>query len=222
MTDLRLDFSELTENPTARLPICLVLDVSASMYGDKIDELNRAVRRFFDEVRADEFTLDAADISIVTFGRKVQQVMDFASVDRQSVPLLTPEGTTPMGQAVNLALDVLEGRKKMYQSVGVDYFQPWMVLMSDGAPTDSIDHATHRCCALESQKKLSVFSVGIGHQASLQSLSQFTNRSAFKLKGLNFTEFFEWLSQSMSATSRSIPGDEMDVMPQDLSKWAEL
>lgn len=164
MTDLRLDFNELTENPTARLPVCVVLDVSYSMHGEKIQELNQAIQQFFQQVREDDFTLDSADISVVTFGQSVEQVVDFASVDRQVVPSLVPSGATPMGEAVDYALDLLEARKKMYQSVGVDYFQPWLVLMSDGQPTDSIMRATQRCRVLESQKKLSIFSVGIGNE----------------------------------------------------------
>ena len=39
-----------------------------------------------------------------------------------------------MGEAVNLGLDLLEKRKNDYKSKGVGYYQPWLVLMTDGAP----------------------------------------------------------------------------------------
>ena len=38
---------DLVENPTARVPICLVLDVSGSMDGEPIRELNEGVELFF-------------------------------------------------------------------------------------------------------------------------------------------------------------------------------
>ena len=35
---------DLVNNPTARVPVCLCLDISGSMDGDPIDELNKGVR----------------------------------------------------------------------------------------------------------------------------------------------------------------------------------
>ena len=77
---------DLVENPTARVPICLVLDVSASMDGQPIRELNDGVRLFFDAIRADDVAQYAAEICIVTFGDTVTKKLDFMSVDRQEVP----------------------------------------------------------------------------------------------------------------------------------------
>ena len=39
-----------------------------------------------------------------------------------------------MEEAVMQALKLLETRKKEYVDAGVDYYQPWMVIMSDGQP----------------------------------------------------------------------------------------
>lgn len=65
--DLVLRKSDLVQNPTARVPICLVLDRSPSMSGDldygsaveqtnprPIDELNDGVRRFINALKEDE------------------------------------------------------------------------------------------------------------------------------------------------------------------------
>ena len=37
-----------------------------------------------------------------------------------------------MGEGVDLALNLLEQRKAAYKATGVDYYQPILVLMSDG------------------------------------------------------------------------------------------
>ena len=42
---------ELVENPTARVPVCLVLDVSGSMAGAPIQELQEGVKVFSDRTR---------------------------------------------------------------------------------------------------------------------------------------------------------------------------
>lgn len=52
--ELFLRQEELVENPTARLPVCLVLDTSASMTGAPINELQEGVNTFFTELLGDE------------------------------------------------------------------------------------------------------------------------------------------------------------------------
>ncbi|GAB4200655.1 MAG: hypothetical protein OHK0013_11900 [Sandaracinaceae bacterium] len=134
MTDLSFHDSDLVSNPTPRVPVCLCLDVSGSMLGAPIEELARGVQLFFDAVRADEVARSSVEVSVVTFG-PTRLALDFAPIEKQTVPPLVAAGDTPMGNAVLLALDTLERRKTEYRAAGVDYFQPWLVLMTDGQPT---------------------------------------------------------------------------------------
>ena len=128
--NLLVRLEDLVNNPTARVPVCLCLDTSGSMDGDPIDELNGGVRLFYEAIREDETAMYSAEISIVTFGGDAQCIADFASLEIQpDAPLLTANGMTPMGEAVNIGLDLLERRKNEYKERGVDYYQPWLVLM---------------------------------------------------------------------------------------------
>lgn len=142
------------------------------------------------------------------------------------MPTLSAGGMTPMGEAINLGLDLLEHRKEQFRSVGVDYFQPWFVLMSDGAPNgaaDQLARAKQRMDSLARDKKLSVFPIGIGAHADMKALAEFSPmRSPLKLKGLKFREFFEWLSQSVSTTSQSIAGESISLDFEGIKGWAEL
>ena len=47
-------------------------------------------------------------------------------------------------------------------------------------------------------------------------------RSPMKLQGLKFKEFFEWLSQSVSVVSQSIPGEKIELDIEGLKGWADL
>jgi len=221
--DLNISFSDLTENPTARVPICLVLDTSGSMDGEPISELNEAIAMFFSAINSDEMAHDAADISIVTFGGKVAQTVEFGSIDRQSPPMLIASGSTPMGQAVETALFLLEERKQQYKATGVDYYQPWIVLMTDGTPTDSITNAVSSCVNLELNKKLVMFPIAIGNDADMTTLAKFSSlRPPLKLKGLRFKELFTWLAKSVSATSQSTPGDRVQLDVEGIKSWASI
>jgi uncharacterized protein YegL len=214
---------ELVDNPTARVPICLVLDVSGSMSGAPIDELQDGVSLFFEAIRSDDIAQYSAEIAIVTFGGVVTRKLDFFSIQRQEVPDLYADGGTPMGEAVSTALDMLEARKMEYQNAGIDYYQPWMVLMTDGMPTDNIQEALRRTQDLTISKKLVVFPIAIGDGADVAELSKFApGRGALKLKGLNFKEFFVWLSQSVSRVSQSAPGEEIKLDTSTIDKWATI
>jgi uncharacterized protein YegL len=203
---------DLITNPTTRLPVCLCLDTSGSMAGQSISELNKGIQYFFDAIQDDEVAKYSVELSIVAFDSNATKLLDFANIDRQSVPILTANGSTSMGKGVELALNLLEERKKEYSSKGVDYYQPWLVLMTDGEPTDDTSNAANRVQTLASNKKLTVFAVAIGNQANKKVLSQFsTLKDNMVLKVTSaeyFREFFEWLSQSASVASQSVPGDK--------------
>ena len=214
---------DLVENPTARVPICLVLDVSGSMSGAPIDELNKGVRLFFEAIKADEVAQYAAEICIVTFGSSVEKMLDFMSVERQVVPTLDTSGSTPMGAGVTMGLDLLEARKEDYKRAGVDYYQPWMVVMTDGEPTDDISGAAGRIASLVAAKKLTVFPIAIGDSANLATLGKLSpTRPPLRLQGLNFKEFFTWLSRSVSRVSQSMPGESVELDVAGIQAWGKV
>lgn len=215
MRDLFED--DFLDNPTQRIPICLCLDTSGSMKGAPIEELNKGVKLFYDSLKEDEVAAYSAEICIVTFGNKeepwVRCVSDFSDLLKQgSVPPLSAGGQTPMGDAVNLALDLLEKRKEQYKKGGIDYYQPWLVIMTDGCPggdktPDSLSKAQERATMLVNEKKLVVMPVWIGKESlidGIETLQKFSPKNGVKrLAGLNFKAFFKWLSSSVSGISQS-------------------
>ena len=228
MDNLVLRNEDLVNNPTARVPVCLCLDVSGSMQGEPIQELNEGVRLFYDAIKEDETALHSAEICIVTFGGEgAKKVCDFASVEIQpDAPTLYPNGGTPMGEAVNLALDLLEERKQEYRDAGVDYYQPWLVLMTDGCSNGSqsmLESSISRTVSMIENRKLTIFAIGIGSGADMNTLNRYSpKRQALRLQGLKFSEFFDWLSKSVSRTSQSIPGEAVKLDLEGIQGWGEL
>ena len=219
--DFILSQEELFENPDPRLPVCLVLDVSGSMNGAPIAELQRGVDTFFEAILSDEVARGSAEMAIVTFGGEVAAPLDFRGIEHQRIPLFEAGGMTPMGEAVETALDMLDARKAEYRNAGVDYYQPWMVLMTDGIPTDSINDASRRIGELAENRKLTVFPIAIG-DADTEVLSRLGGgRKPLRLQGLKFSEFFAWLSRSVARVSQSIPGESVQL-PEGLESWAAL
>ena len=151
---LNIGTDDLVENPTPRVPVTLCLDTSGSMMGDKIRELVEGVNLFYDAIDEDDDAHDAAEVSIVEFNSSVSLIQDFASIERLNpIDAINATGGTALGEGVNLALDTLERRKTVYSGAGVLYYQPWLVLMTDGQPNGSsaeLERAVHRVTELVS------------------------------------------------------------------------
>ena len=221
---IEINIEDLVNNPTTRVPVALVLDTSGSMAGGPIEELNDGYRLFLQELEKDEVARFSAEICVITFGGSVKVYQDFTTVDYTNKNIyFTASGETPMGQAVLKAIELLERRKTLYKETGIDYHQPWMVLMTDGIPTDDIEPAVVKIQNMLENKKLVVFPIAIGQSADIKILSKFTthNRPPLRLKGLNFRQFFQWLSKSVSSVSRSSPVEKIKL-PSDISGWAEI
>jgi uncharacterized protein YegL len=201
--ELSLNNNDLIDNPSTRCACMLVLDTSGSMAGSPIQELNAGLQSFIQQVQDDDIASYAVDLGVITAGSPVREVMPFTTVSsiQQAAPL-SAAGVTPLGEAVSLALRRLEERKSQYKRTGVAYYQPWLVIISDGAPTDAWQAAAQSASALSQQRKLVVLPVGVTG-ADLGVLGQFSSKPAMPLAGLKFREFFLWLSASMSRVSAS-------------------
>ena len=208
--------SEFVENPEPRCPVVLILDTSSSMQGKPIQELTEAVSIFKQEVSADAQAALRVEVAIVTFGGKVKMLQDFVTITDFVPPALSTAGDTPLGEAIELALDRLDERKLNYKKNGIYYYRPWVWLLTDGEPTDGErwKKAAIRVQNGEISKSFSFFAVGV-ERANMEVLKQISppTRPPLALNGLSFKEMFLWLSASMKRASTNKPGDQIALPP---------
>ena len=206
----------LADNPATRCPVALLLDTSSSMSGSPIDELNRGLELFVQSLQADDVARYAVELTCVTFGDPPSLVLPFTNVaDIAAAPRLSASGCTGMGAAIERGLSLLETRKAELRKAGVPYYQPWVVLMTDGAPTDSVVAAAARVRRLCAERKLAFFGIGVGNGADMNTLATICppDRPPRRLAGLEFNKFFAWLSASVATVSRSSPGQAVNLPP---------
>ena len=211
MEQLPFGTNEFADNPEPRVPCVLVLDVSGSMQGEPIRQLNEGLIVYKDSLSADPLARKRVEVAIVTFGSEVKSVCDFVTADNYNPPTLEPSGYTPMGQAVTLAMEMVENRKTQYKSNGIAYYRPWLFLITDGGPNDpGWEAAAAKAVEGDKAKKFAFFGVGTDG-ADFGNLQKFCVREPLKLKGLEFKKLFQWLSSSQQSVSRSTPGDEVPL-----------
>lgn len=212
MTELTAEGLDFAVNQEPRCPCVLVLDVSGSMSGEPIRALNEGLATLQATLREDPIARSRVELAIVTFG-PVRIAQDFVVADEFVAQQLHVDGSTPMGEALIAALDLVETRKQAYRDNDVNYYRPWVWLMTDGAPTDKIDAAQERAADAERQGRASIYGIGVGDDADMTTLARLSpGRPPLRLKGLAFQEMFRWLSKSQSQRSRSSNTSEVDVL----------
>ena len=136
--------------------------------------------------------------------------------------MLTAQGLTHMGGAINTALDLIQVRKRQYKANGITYYRPWVFMITDGEPQGEPDEVVARAAQRirddETNKRVAFFAVGV-EGANLERLRTIAARQPVRLKGLNFRELFVWLSSSMQAVAQSRPDEQVPLAP---AGWASL
>lgn len=179
----------------------LLLDTSGSMAGDPIEKLNEGVRLFKKQIVEDKTfgstTSKCIDVAIVTFGSPVQILQKFEPVTKMITTSFEANGSTPLGEALDIALSMIEWQKKRYNEAGVPYYRPWIFSITDGAPDkdNELYSATQKLKFMEANKKVLSYCVGV------RGFDRETMKSIFskvyELKDINFPKLFEFLANSL-------------------------
>lgn len=204
---------------------CLFLvDTSGSMSGKPIEELSAGLNQFKSDVCEDKTTRDILDVAIVGFNSNVDVIQDFVPVEHMQTIELTAQGGTTMTPSIQTALDMVRERSRFYRRAGSEPYKPWIFLISDGAPQDSIDQIAEVVHEQEECGKVKFFSLGVGEYDS-KVLHQLSGNKVMRLKGQSFSGFFDWVNKSMRSVSQSSPGERPvgvplpDGVDKDTNDW---
>tara|TARA_B110000503_G_C7007184_1_gene354108 strand:- start:135 stop:788 length:654 start_codon:yes stop_codon:yes gene_type:complete len=210
---------ELMNNQEQRLPCILILDTSSSMSGNPINELQSGLDFFAKDVKSDDDASQKVQIMVIKCGGEAEIISDWIDAESFESPDLHANGMTPMGAAVDLAVEEIEKRKKEYRDNGVSYLKPWIFIISDGAPNDNWESSASNLKQLEKDGKFTVFTIAV-EDADQEILSKFSIREPQKLQGIEFNKLFEWISASVRIGSQKVSDSDKTTLPP--IDWASV
>ena len=157
---------------------------------------------------------------IKAFGKdEVKVTADWTDAMNFTAPTMEAGGLTPLGKAMELALQKIEEQKCLYDNCGITSKRPWIFLISDGEPTDyGWEESAEICRYAQKNKKVVIHAIGT-QGANLEKLAKFSLLPPKRLTGLKFTEFFLWLSRSVSCISKAAPNANNYL--DDINDWNE-
>jgi len=225
LVDPALDEVMATSASTATFPVAnpdkpqaacvLLLDLSRSMRGAPLRALNDGLRAYREYLASDPDAKLIVETCVVTFSDEAKVLHPFSSVDDLPELELKAGGWTSMGAAIDLGIQQIEERKAYYREEGVDYYRPFLVLLTDGAPTDLKGEARFAACAAKLQQGARdrkfiplLFGTGNANFGKLKALGG-PGAVVAGIDGARFADFFTWLSKSVSGLKDSKPGDKV-------------
>ncbi len=204
-------------------PCVLIVDSSWSMTTDnRIDHLNRALKEFKQFLQESELVRHRSKILVIRCGGSAEKIGEWVDGADFNVPMLTPSGETPLGAAVRLGLSEIENLKRTFKAERRPYTRPVMVVMSDGAPTDSDEdwrQAVDDAQRAMAGKHVQIWPVAIltsSEGADVEKLAELKSPSE-KIVPIydesGFAQFFDFLGRALAVASTSSPGDAPEAVP---------
>lgn len=215
---------EFTVSSARPLPVILMADVSGSMAADgKIDALDSAVAEMRAAFAEEDDGRAEIHLAVVTFGGSAALKVPLAPASDVRWTPMRAAGRTPMGAALDIVTDLLEDRDRVPSRA----YQPTVVLVSDGLPTDEWRGPLKRLLGSERAAKAQRFALGIGADADHDMLRAFLDDPEGRVfeahEAREIRNFFRWVTMSVTSRSRSAqPNRTVDIDPLDLDDYGDF
>ena len=190
-----------------RLPVYLLIDTSGSMKGEPIESVNAGLQTLVSSLRRDPQALETAHISIITFDLKAHLVLPLTSVAELQLPLIeTPDsGPTMTGEALELLCQRVDTEVRTQSTDVKRDWKPLVFIMTDGSPSDP---QKYKEMVPECKKRgfAAITACAAGVKAKIDSLKDLATStvSLDTCDGTTFSQFFQWVSASISSGAQSV------------------
>lgn len=157
--DEMIPYVEFADNANERTPCVLVLDCSGSMRGEPIKQLNAGLKALETELKEDIDASSRVQLLIIKAFGKDEVVVSSDWIDAMNfdAPEMEAGGLTPLGKAMELALQKIEEQKCLYDSCGITSKRPWIFLSATANRLIMTGRLLRKNAAMPRKTKKSLF-----------------------------------------------------------------
>lgn len=202
-----------------RLPIYFLVDVSESMIGTPIEQVQSGMATIINELRQDPYALETAYVSVIAFAGKAKLLSPLQELYKFYPPKFPIGGGTSLGTALDFLMDEMNhSLQKTTAEIKGDW-KPIIFLFTDGNPTDSVDKAFARWNSTY-RGNSNLIIVSIGDNVNTQLMGRISD-NVLRLTDTNtqsYKEFFKWVTASIKSSSVSVSDagdDNVKLAPTD-------
>lgn len=194
-----------------RLPIYFLIDVSESMVGEPIEQVQEGIAAIINELKTDPYALETAWVSIIGFAGKSKVITPLQDVISFYPPQL------PIGSGTSLSSGLIKLMNSLDREVAKNTIErkgdwkPIVFLFTDGIPTDDTESEIARWNA-DYRKKTNMVVISIGENTNYNLLGKLTDHVLqFNNTDKNsYKDFFKWVTASIKSTSEKINNTSTD------------
>ncbi|MDO4880381.1 MAG: TerY-C metal binding domain-containing protein [Capnocytophaga sp.] len=196
-----------------RLPIYFLIDVSESMIGEPIEQVQEGIGTIIKELKTDPFALETVWISIIGFAGKSKIITPLQDIISFYPPKIPIGGGTSLSNGLNELMNAISRDvvKTTFEKKGD--WKPLIFLFTDGVPTDNTDAAIERWNA-NYKNASNLVIISLGENTNYDLMGRLSNQ-VLKFNNTNaasYKEFFKWITASIKTTSERINIDNAEAI----------
>ncbi len=188
-----------------RLPIYFLIDVSESMVGDQIQQVEEGMAAIIKAVKTDPHAIETVWLSIIVFAGQAKTLVPLQEVVSFYPPKFPIGGGTSLSKGLgHLMFELRKNIVKTTLEQKGDW-KPIVFLFTDGVPTDDTKTAIAEW-KQNWQRTANMVAISFGDEADTSLLSELTeNVLHFKNStDEDYKRFFKWVTDSIKTSSISV------------------
>jgi uncharacterized protein YegL len=192
-----------------RLPIYFLIDISESMVGEPIQQVEEGLATIIQSLKTDPHALETVFVSIIVFAGQPKTLVPLQEIVSFYPPKFPIGSGTSLSKGLgHLMYELRTNIVKTTYDVKGDW-KPIVFLFTDGVPTDDSKTAITEW-KQNWQKKANMIAVSFGNETDIKLLGALTD-SVLEFKNTNvqsYKEFFKWVTDSIKTSSISVENSE--------------
>jgi len=192
-----------------RLPIYFLIDISESMVGEPIQQVEEGISTIIQALKTDPNALETVWISIIIFAGQSKTLIPLQEIISFYPPKFPIGGGTSLSKGLGHLMYELRKNQVLTTPEKKGDWKPIVFLFTDGVPTDDSKIAISEW-KKNWQRTANMVAVSFGNETDTKLLGELTE-NVLNFKNTNtesYKHFFRWVTDSIKTSSESVENNK--------------